>query len=172
MLSLSPVSEVSEALTFWILTRSRAHSEFLSPGRWPVPGSWRRPSESHSDEAENFLFSLNAQAFQGGIELNDIVIGVDGIDSSLTMADIQPGVTVTIQRPFLLRDDSTVKVEVREQFSFTDDILASQEFSVSPWPAQTRGAPGGRNAPAAAAHAVRHSLIVVVPEFSGVCVGA
>ncbi len=85
---------------------------------------------NNSDEAENFLFSLNAQAFQGGIELNDIAVGVDGIDSSLTMADIQPGVTVTIRRPFLLRDDSTVKVEVRKQFGFTDDILASQEFSV------------------------------------------
>ena len=86
---------------------------------------------NNSDKAANFLFSLNAQAFQGGIELNDIAIGVDGIDSSLTTADIQPGVTVTVQQPFLLRDDSTVKVEVREQFSFSDDVLASQEFSVS-----------------------------------------
>ncbi len=86
---------------------------------------------NNSDEAANFLFSLDAQAFQSGIELDDMVIGVDGIDSSLTIADIQPGVTVTIQRPFLLRDDTTVKVEVREQFSFKDDIVASREFSVS-----------------------------------------
>jgi uncharacterized protein DUF5067 len=86
---------------------------------------------NNSDEAANFMISLNAQAFQGGIELDNIVIGVDGIDSSLARADIQPGVTVTIQEPFLLRDDSTVKVEVREQFSFSEDILVSQEFSAS-----------------------------------------
>ena len=84
---------------------------------------------NNSDAAASFIFSLNAQAFQNGIELNDIAIGVDGIDSSLSMADLQPGVTIVVQEPFLLRDGSNVKVEVREQFSFTDDILASQEFS-------------------------------------------
>jgi uncharacterized lipoprotein YmbA len=86
---------------------------------------------NNSDEAASFMFSLNAQAFQGGIELDDIVIGVDGIDSSLAMADIQPGVTVTVQKPLLLRDNSPVTVEVRDLFSFSDAILASQEFSVS-----------------------------------------
>jgi hypothetical protein len=86
---------------------------------------------NNSDEAASFMFSLNAQAFQGGIELDDMVIGVDGIDSSLEMADIQPGVTVTVQKPLLLRDNSTVTVEVRDLFSFSDAILASQEFSVS-----------------------------------------
>ncbi|GEL94498.1 DUF5067 domain-containing protein [Cellulomonas composti] len=86
---------------------------------------------NNSDEAASFVFSVNAQAFQGGIELDDTVIGVDDIDKSIQMADIQPGVTATVQKPFLLRDDSTVSVEVRELFSLSDAVLASQEFSVS-----------------------------------------
>lgn len=86
---------------------------------------------NNSDQAENFMFSINAQAFQGGIELDDMAIGVDGVDSSLSMADIQPGVTVSVQQSFLLRDDSTVSVEVRELITFNDALLASQEFSVS-----------------------------------------
>jgi hypothetical protein len=85
---------------------------------------------NNSDEAESFMFAVNAQAFQGGIELSDMVFGLDDIDSSLTMADIQPGVTVAIQQPYLLRDNSTVTVEVREAFSFSDAMLTSQEFSV------------------------------------------
>lgn len=86
---------------------------------------------NNSDEAANFMFSIDAQAFQAGIELDDMVVGVDGIDSSLAMADIQPGVTVTIQQPFLLRDNSDVTVEARELMSFTDALLATQEFAVA-----------------------------------------
>src|SRR5690606_15601044 len=55
---------------------------------------------NNSDEAANFMFSMNVQAFQSGIELDDIVIGVDEIDSSLLMADIKPGVSIRLKDGF------------------------------------------------------------------------
>jgi len=35
-----------------------------------------------------------------------------------------------VQRPFILRDDSVVTVEVKELLSFDDAILATKEFTV------------------------------------------
>lgn len=85
---------------------------------------------NNSDEAANFMFSLNVQAFQSGIELDSTVIGVDEIDSSLLMADIKPGVTLKLKDGFKLRDTSDVTVEVSELFSFNDEVLVEQVFSV------------------------------------------
>jgi hypothetical protein len=85
---------------------------------------------NNSDEAANFMFAVRAQAFQSGIELSDLAI-VDGVDGSLSLADIQPGVTISVQEAFLLRDESPVTIEVREVFDFDKKIIATQEFSVS-----------------------------------------
>jgi len=81
-----------------------------------------------SDAPASFLYSLDAQAFQGGVELDDLVLGVEGIDDSLVSADVQPGTSLDVQVPFLLRDTSPVTVEVREFLG--DAVLVTQEFSV------------------------------------------
>ncbi len=85
---------------------------------------------NNSDKAQNFMFAVKAQAFQGGIELSDLAIGVDSVDSSLALADVKPGSTVTVKEAYILRDNSTVSVEVRELISFDDELLASQDFTV------------------------------------------
>lgn len=86
---------------------------------------------NNSSKPASFLFSLNAQAYQGGIELDNLVIGVEGIDAALSHADIKPGTTVTVQQPYILRDDSPVTVEVEELITFDDAMLATKEFTVS-----------------------------------------
>ena len=50
--------------------------------------------------------------------------------ASSCSSDIKPGTTVTVQRPFILRDDSVVTVEVKELLSFDGAILATKEFTV------------------------------------------
>lgn len=83
---------------------------------------------NNSSEPESFTWSMNAQAFQGGVELEDMVF-MDGIDDSLASAEVQPGVTITVPQPFLLRDSSVVNVQVRSLMG--DQVLVSQEFTVA-----------------------------------------
>ena len=87
---------------------------------------------NNTDDTLNFLWDFNAQAFQGGIELDDLVFGVDELDDSASSSDIKPGVTVTVEKAYKLRDESNVTVEVRKQFNFSnnDKVLDSKEFSV------------------------------------------
>jgi hypothetical protein len=85
---------------------------------------------NNSEETASFMSSINAQAFQGGIELDGWAIGVDGLDDDMAMADLKPGASVSVQQPFVLRDESTVTVEVAELFNFDNALIDSQEFSV------------------------------------------
>lgn len=81
------------------------------------------------DKATSFMLTYKAQAFQGGVELDDIAIGVDEVDTSTLMADLKPGATLTLSKAYTLRDASTVTVEVTKLFSFNDDILATKDFA-------------------------------------------
>jgi hypothetical protein len=83
---------------------------------------------NNSDEAANFMTAIHDQAFQSGVELESAI--VEDVDTALSMSDIKPGTTVTIQEAYALRDESTVSVEVRELFSFSEAVLTSEEFSV------------------------------------------
>jgi hypothetical protein len=85
---------------------------------------------NNSDETASFMSSVNAQAFQGGVELEGWAIGVEGLGSEMAMADLKPGASVNVQQPFVLRDESTVTVEVADMLSFDDSVIDSQEFSV------------------------------------------
>lgn len=86
---------------------------------------------NNSERETSFFNGLRAKAFQNGVELSDMVVGLDSVDTSLTMANIKPGVTLTVQQSYALRDDSDVLIEVKEFMDFSDTILASKEFVVS-----------------------------------------
>lgn len=81
---------------------------------------------NNSSAPASFGWTVDAQAFQGGIELDDFVF-IDGFDSSLENSDVQPGITVSIQKPYILRDSSAVTAQVSDLT--TDKVIVSQEFS-------------------------------------------
>lgn len=84
---------------------------------------------NNSDKATSFMVAVSAKAFQNGVELGDALV-VDGVDSQPLMSDIKPGATITVQDAYLLADQSEVTVEVSELFSLSDDLIATQVFTV------------------------------------------
>ena len=88
---------------------------------------------NNSSSAQSFAFAVDAEAYQGGVALED-AIGVDGVDTSVQLADVKPGVTATVQVAYDLRDTSTVSVEVEDLINkaFNNGSpLAKQTFPVS-----------------------------------------
>lgn len=84
---------------------------------------------NNSDKAATFLVSIDAAAFQDGVEL-ETAIG-SGIDSMDTMKEIKPGATQSVQCAYVLDGQSDVTIECTELISFDDTILASKVFSVA-----------------------------------------
>jgi hypothetical protein len=75
---------------------------------------------NNADEAASFMFAVDASVFQGGVECETaIIMSNDDYDSELSMTEIKPGTTFTVQSAYLLRDmTSPIEVEVTELFSF------------------------------------------------------
>lgn len=85
---------------------------------------------NNSDKATSFMAAISAKAFQNGVEL-DSAIMTEGIDAQSTINEIKPGATTTVQRAYLLDDQSDVTVECSELISFDDTLLAEKTFSVA-----------------------------------------
>lgn len=83
---------------------------------------------NNSDKATSFTVALNAQAYQNGVELETSLF-TDGAEVG-DLRDVKPGTTSTVKIAYELADTSEVEVEVKEQFSLNDDIIASQKFAV------------------------------------------
>lgn len=75
---------------------------------------------NNDEETVGFMFAVDAQVFQGGVECETaIMMGDDDYDSELSMTEIKPGTTLTVQSAYVLRDTETpIEVEVTELFSF------------------------------------------------------
>lgn len=83
---------------------------------------------NNSDKATSFTIALNAQAYQNGVELETSLF-TDGAEVG-DLRDVKPGTTSTVKIAYELADTSEVEVEVKEQFSLNDEIIASQKFAV------------------------------------------
>ena len=85
--------------------------------------------ENASDEAQSFMVAISAKCFQNGVQLDTAI--VDDIDAQSTMNDVKPGASTTVQKAYLLDDQSDVTVECSELISFDNEILAEKTFSVA-----------------------------------------
>ena len=83
---------------------------------------------NNSDDATSFMVAISAKAFQNGVQLESAI--VTDIDSQDIMKEIQPGATITVQRGYLLDDNSEITVQCSELISFNDAILAEQSFTL------------------------------------------
>lgn len=88
---------------------------------------------NNSDDDAMFSVAIRDKVFQNGVELDFAVISSsDGsFDTGASMKDIKPGATQTVQKAYLLEDQSDVTIECEESFSFSDELLAEQTFSLA-----------------------------------------
>lgn len=84
---------------------------------------------NNSEKAAAFMTAVSDKAFQAGVEL-DIGI-VQDIDVQSAMSEIKPGATTTVQRAYLLDDQSEVSVECTELMNLKDVLLAEKTFTVA-----------------------------------------
>jgi hypothetical protein len=82
---------------------------------------------NNSENATSFSPTIQDKAFQNGVQLEFTVVS-DTDDNSYK--EIKPGATITVQRAYILEDDSTVTVELSEWLSFSGKILATKDFEV------------------------------------------
>ncbi len=86
---------------------------------------------NNSAKDSSFMIATSAKAFQNGIELESAILMDDTYDSSNSMKDVKPGNSLVVQWAYVLTDKSDVTVEVQPLFSFDDEVLATQTFTVS-----------------------------------------
>ncbi len=85
--------------------------------------------ENNSDKATSFMVAIDDECYQNGVQLDFAV--VDDADSQSSMNDVKPGASTTVQKAYLLDDESDVTVECKELISFDDVMLAEKTFSVA-----------------------------------------
>lgn len=78
------------------------------------------------DDPASFMWSVDAKAFQAGVELDDAYIA----DSSSASKEIKPGASITVEESFVLNDSSEVSLEVIESFDLNDTVLAEQTVPI------------------------------------------
>ena len=85
-----------------------------------------------SDETCAFGWTIDAAAFQNGVELNTATISVtnESYDTSAQYNQVQPGATQTVQVAFSLTDRSDVTIICDELFSFEDTVLDEKTFTL------------------------------------------
>lgn len=85
---------------------------------------------NNSDEAISPAVAVHAKAFQNGTEL-ELAVVADAEESGKSMNEVKPGSSITYESAYELADMSDLTVEVEELFSFSDELIAEQTFSLS-----------------------------------------
>ena len=85
---------------------------------------------NNSDKATSFLVAVSPKAFQNGVELASGIVADGSVDSAALMSELKPGASIAVQSAYVLADQSDVTVEVSELFSLSDDLIATQVFTV------------------------------------------
>lgn len=85
---------------------------------------------NNSDEATSPAVALHEKAFQNGTEL-DLAVVSDAEETGKSMNEVKPGSSITYEFAYELADMSDLTVEVEELFSFSDELIAEQTFSLS-----------------------------------------
>lgn len=84
---------------------------------------------NNSDEEQMFSSAFNITAYQNGIECDSFVL-VDEIDSKKSITNIKPGVSYEVQDAYALNGNDDVVIEVKEWFSFDDEVKVTKTFSL------------------------------------------
>lgn len=83
---------------------------------------------NNSAEPAMFLTAVSAKAFQNGVELESAI--VTGLGTA-SMSEVKPGATTTVQKAYLLADQTDVTVEVGELFSLDGSLIAQETFAIA-----------------------------------------
>lgn len=73
---------------------------------------------------------FRAKAYQNGVECSSTVL-VRSVETEKLMSNIKPGVTLEVQKAYLLADDSEIVVEVGPWIAFGDEKKVTRTFSVA-----------------------------------------
>ena len=84
---------------------------------------------NNSDDKASFTFAISTEVYQNGVELDKDYF-VDDVDSSASLSNIKPGASIQVEEAYALDDMSDIEVEVSELLSFSNDLLASQTFTL------------------------------------------
>ena len=87
---------------------------------------------NNSDDPSSFMFSLDAQAYQDGIGLNEAYFLEDSANysSDNQTKDIKKGATLSVEVAYELNDTTAdVEIEVSEFISFSDKKI-TKKFSI------------------------------------------
>lgn len=81
---------------------------------------------NNSNRPAAFGYALDNNVYQNGAELEGCFIADDdyNYDSSLEYSEIKPGVSLTLECAYILRDKSPVEVEVSELISYRDEKVS------------------------------------------------
>jgi hypothetical protein len=84
---------------------------------------------NNGDDEQSFLTALSAEVYQNGVQLQTAIM--DDVDTSSSMTNIKPGVTLEVVEAYSLNDDtSPIDVEVSELFSMSSDEV-TKTFDIS-----------------------------------------
>lgn len=80
---------------------------------------------NNSEEAASPFMTFSDKAFQSGVETNDDVFMIDGVDLGIGQKEVKPGGTITGAQGYLGIDDLNVPLEfeIEELFSFEGEPL-------------------------------------------------
>lgn len=82
------------------------------------------------EDAASFLGSVSADVYQGGVECGSAFADTDGGGNS--MDKVKKGKSIQVTCAYELKDTKTdIEVEVKELFSWSDDLLASRTFQIA-----------------------------------------
>lgn len=77
---------------------------------------------NNGENETSFMVAISAKAYQDGIELESAIIMDDDFSSEDQMKNIKPGATLTVQKAYVLDNNtSPVEIEVEELISWDDN---------------------------------------------------
>lgn len=80
-----------------------------------------------TDEA--FAYNFTDNAYQNGVECDDLVIGCDDVDAQTQLNKIQPGITYNVVVGYHISDRSDVSIKVKDWIG--DEIHLEETISIS-----------------------------------------
>ena len=85
---------------------------------------------NNSNANASFLTSVSANAFQNSIQCNVATMMPDVMDAQPSLAEVQPGGTITLECAYSLHDTANpITVQVGPLMSITNEVNAQMTFS-------------------------------------------
>lgn len=85
---------------------------------------------NNSNANASFLTSVSANAFQNSIQCNVATMMPDVMDAQPSLAEVQPGGTITLECAYSLQDTTNpITVQVDPLMSITNEVNAQMTFS-------------------------------------------